>query len=140
MSNSIAKRSIALLTAVLVMTAFTFIITENASAASKKTYYLATKVVSKDSKGEVYQDDEYTYDKNGLLKQWNSLDTKRTYLRNSKGYLTTKKVSNDKGQKMTFKVTKRNKYGLPLDSVGAEQVDIYKYKGKIMRETTATTA
>lgn len=76
--------------------------TQEASAASKKTKYVVTSQTRTrtDENGKpVTETVKYQYDKNGLSKAVIYQDgDKRTYTRNKKGYVTTTKYYDTKGQ------------------------------------------
>ena len=120
MSRSIVSRSLAVVMAIVVAMAFSFVPAENTYAASKKTVY---RIVSSTYTAEYSKDDvekwtsKYTYDKRGLLKKSTTNNpymgySKINYKRNKKGALTNEKAY--KGKKLVSETKyKLNKKGLP---------------------------
>lgn len=91
MKNRFVKKYLALLLSFAVFALMPAAFTQEASAASKKTYYVTTKVTTQtqSSEGTKVNTYKYSYFKNGLQKKIDyGTDGKVVHKRNSKGYIS----------------------------------------------------
>ena len=111
MKNRIAKKYLALLLSFAVFALIPVAFTQEANAASKKTYYVTTKVTTQtqSSDGTKVNTYKYSYFKNGLQKKNDNGTKKAIHKRNSKGYITKTTFYNSSGA-VTGTYTYKYKY------------------------------
>ena len=135
MKTKSMSRFMSAVLAVMVFIAFSVPFTQIASAASKKTFYVQTKVTNVSTfDGQTSKSKTtFKYNKNGLkISSKLSNGTKKTYKRNSKGLVKSWKLTNKKG-----KVISSGKAKIKNGVVVSEKEYIVKKKKKTLNKTTS---
>ena len=116
---------LAVMMSIMVAVVFTCSFTVEANAASKKTYYVPTKVTtvydSNDGSKTTYVT-TYSYFKNGLLKQATGQYGKTVYKRNKEGYATSEKIYDETG-KLTSEYVYKFKKKVPVSCTAYQYAD-----------------